>query len=179
MTTKKKIPAEGAGNKQQATPAKNKTSSLRPICNPCNEDSNFFDHLRSAATLTNIARRFALEYENFPQEIKKNCYIECDRATSRGKAEALFRIIAYHLDMNVADVRIYLFMHHPSYYHGVINFASKIPCKNRRASGAEDIDTIVHERIADYLDEWTCGLQTCTDAILKDMDNHGEEYDNG
>lgn len=169
MTTKKK-----AATPQQAT-----ASVLRPICNPCNEDSDFFDHLRAADALTNIARQFSLEYEMSSTEIKKNCYIECDRATSRGKAEALFRIIAYHLNMNVADVRIYLFLKCPSYYHGVINFASKIPCKNRRAKNADDIDTIVHERVAEYLENYTVGLQICTDTVLADMDKHEEEYDNG
>lgn len=184
MTTKKKIPAEGAGNKktspsQQATSTESKkTSSMRPICNPCNEDSDFFDHLRDAATLRNIARRFALEYENRPQEIKKNCYIECGKPTPRGKAEALFRIIAYHLDMNVADVRIYL-CHYTTYYRNLLKFAAKIPCKNCKAKDATDIDTIVHERIADYLDTWTNSLQFATNTVLAEMDAHGEEYDNG
>lgn len=167
-TPQKKIP----------TDKKQTISYLRPICNPCNEDSDFFDHLRDAATLRNIARRFALEYENRPQEIKKNCYIECDKPTPRGKAEALFRIIAYHLDMNVADVRIYLYFS-TTYYRSLLNFAAKIPCKNCKAKDATDIDTIVHERIADYLDTWTNSLQLATNDILAEMDTHGEEYDNG
>ena len=127
-------------------------TKLRPICYPCNEDKDLFDHLRDERTVMEIATKFAAIYETAPEDIRKQYYIECDKPTPRGKAEALFRIIAYHLDMNVIDVSTLILWNNYNTYISLLKFAAKLPCANRKVKDSEDMDTTIHALIADYLD---------------------------
>ena len=150
-------------------------TKLRPICYPCNEDKDLFDNLRDALVANRVAIKLAYQYETAPEDIRKQYYIECDKPTPRGKAEALFRIIAYHLDMNVLDVRAYLFWKIPSIYIELQKFAAKLPCANRKAKDSEDIDTTIHALVADYLDA-TLTMQTnAMNAVCTDRIKHGED----
>ena len=150
-------------------------TKLRPICYPCNEDKDLFDNLRDERTVMRIANKFAVIFEITPNLVRSDYYIECDKPTQRGKAEALFRIIAYHLDMNVVDVRAYLFWKIPSIYVELQKFAAKLPCANRKAKGSEDIDTTIHALVADYLDETLSAQDMAMNAIYTDRVKHGED----
>ena len=152
-------------------------TKLRPICYPCNEDKDLFDNLRDERTVMHIATKFAVMFEITPNLVRSDYYIECDKPTPRGKAEALFRIIAYHLDMNVVDVRAYLFWKIPSIYIELQKFAAKLPCANRKAKGSEDIDTTIHALVADYLDETLSAQDMAMNAIYTDRVKHHEEED--
>ena len=152
-------------------------TKLRPICYPCNEDKDLFDNLRDAFVANRVAIKLAYQYETVPEDIRKQYYIECDKPTPRGKAEALFRILAYHLDMNVLDVRAYLFWRIPSIYIELQKFAAKLPCANRKAKGSEDIDTTIHALVADYLDETLSAQDNAMNAVCNDRVKHGEEED--
>lgn len=150
-------------------------TKLRPICYPCNEDKDLFDNLRDALVANRVAIQLAYQYETAPEDIRKQYYIECDKPTPRGKAEALFRIIAYHLDMNVIDVRAYLFWKIPSIYVELQKFAAKLPCANRKAKDSEDIDTTIHALIADYLDVTLSAQHAAMNAIWNDRVKHHED----
>ena len=150
-------------------------TKLRPICYPCNEDKDLFDNLRDALVANRVAIKLAYQYETAPEDIRKQYYIECDKPTPRGKAEALFRIIAYHLDMNVLDVRAYLFWKIPSIYIELQKFAAKLPCANRKAKDSEDIDTTIHALVADYLDKILTAQYNATNAVCTDRIKHGED----
>ena len=152
-------------------------TKLRPICYPCNEDKDLFDHLRDERTVMRIANKFAVMLEVTPNLVRSDYYIECDKPTPRGKAEALFRILAYHLDMNVVDVRAYLFWKIPSIYVELQKFAAKLPCANRKAKGSEDIDTTIHALVADYLDETLSAQDNAMNAVYTDRVKHHEEED--
>ena len=152
-------------------------TKLRPICYPCNEDKDLFDHLRDERTVMQIANKFAVMLEVTPNLVRSDYYIECDKPTPRGKAEALFRILAYHLDMNVVDVRAYLFWKIPSIYVELQKFAAKLPCANRKAKGSEDIDTTIHALVADYLDETLSAQDNAMNAVYTDRVKHHEEED--
>lgn len=150
-------------------------TKLRPICYPCNEDKDLFDHLRDERTVMRIAIKFAALYETAPEDIRKQYYIECDKPTPRGKAEALFRIIAYHLDMNVIDVSTLILWNNYNTYINLLKFAAKLPCANRKAKGSEDIDTTIHALIADYLDETLSAQDAAMNAIYTDRVKHHED----
>lgn len=150
-------------------------TKLRPICYPCNEDKDLFDNLRDALVANRVAIKLAYQYETAPEDIRKQYYIECDKPTPRGKAEALFRIIAYHLDMNVLDVRAYLFWKIPSIYIELQKFAAKLPCANRKAKDSEDIDTTIHALVADYLDKILTAQHNAMNAVCTDRIKHGED----
>ena len=150
-------------------------TKLRPICYPCNEDKDLFDHLRDELTVMEIATKFAEIYETAPEDIRKQYYIECDKPTPRGKAEALFRIIAYHLDMNVIDVRALVFGYEPNLYRMLLKFAAKLPCASRKAKDSEDIDTTVHCMVADMLDEVSTMQTNAMNAIYTDRVKHHED----
>ena len=150
-------------------------TKLRPICYPCNEDKDLFDNLRDALVANRVAIKLAYQYETAPEDIRKQYYIECDKPTPRGKAEALFRIIAYHLDMNVLDVRAYLFWKIPSIYIELQKFAAKLPCAKRKAKDSEDIDTTIHALVADYLDKILTAQHNAMNAVCTDRIKHGED----
>lgn len=150
-------------------------TKLRPICCPCNEDKDLFDHLRDAFVANRVAIKLAYQYETAPEDIRKQYYIECDKPTPRGKAEALFRIIAYHLDMNVIDVRALIFWETPRIYIELQKFAAKLPCANRKAKGSEDIDTTIHALVADYLDETLTAQDNAMNAVYTDRIKHHED----
>lgn len=150
-------------------------TKLRPICYPCNEDKDLFDHLRDALVAKRVAIKLAYQYETAPEDIRKQYYIECDKPTQRGKAEAMFRIIAYHLDMNVIDVRALLFWKIPSIYIELQKFAAKLPCANRKAKGSEDIDTTIHALVSDYLDKILSTQDAAMNAIYTDRVKHHED----
>ena len=150
-------------------------TKLRPICYPCNEDKDLFDNLRDALVANRVAIKLAYQYETAPEDIRKQYYIECDKPTPRGKAEALFRIIAYHLDMNVLDVRAYLFWKIPSIYIELQKFAAKLPCANRKAKDSEDIDTTIHALVEDYLDKILTAQHNAMNAVCTDRIKHGED----
>ena len=150
-------------------------TKLRPICYPRNEDKDLFDNLRDALVANRVAIQLAYQYETAPEDIRKQYYIECDKPTPRNKAEALFRIIAYHLDMNVIDVRAYLFWKIPSIYVELQKFAAKLPCANRKAKDSEDIDTTVHGLVSDMLDEAYTTQTNAINAIYTDRVKHGED----
>ena len=152
-------------------------TKLRPICYPCNEDKDLFDHLRDALVANRVAIKLACQYETAPEDIRKQYYIECDKPTPRGKAEALFRIIAYHLDMNVLDVRAYLLWNNYNTYISLLKFAAKLPCANRKAKDSEDIDTTIHALVADYLDEILSAQDMAMNVIYTDRVKHHEEED--
>ena len=152
-------------------------TKLRPICYPCNEDKDLFDHLRDALVANRVAIKLACQYETAPEDIRKQYYIECDKPTPRGKAEALFRIIAYHLDMNVVDVRAYLLWNNYNTYISLLKFAAKLPCANRKAKDSEDIDTTIHALVADYLDEILSAQDMAMNVIYIDRVKHHEEED--
>lgn len=150
-------------------------TKLRPICYPCNEDKDLFDHLRDERTVMKIATKFAAMFETAPNIIRSNYYIECDKPTPRGKAEALFRIIAYHLDMNVIDVSTVVLWNNYNTYISLLKFAAKLPCANRKAKGSEDIDTTVHCMVANYLDATLSEQDMAMNAIYTDRVKHGED----
>lgn len=150
-------------------------TKLRPICYPCNEDKDLFDHLRDARAAIGIASRLNVKYGIAPENIRKQYYIECDKPTPRGKAEALFRIIAYHLDMNVVDVRALVFGYEPNLYWMLLKFAAKLPCANRKAKDSEDIDTTVHGLISDLLDEAFEAQNAAMNTIYDDRTKHHED----
>ena len=150
-------------------------TKLRPICYPCNEDKDLFDHLRDALVANRVAIKLACQYETAPEDIRKQYYIECDKPTPRGKAEALFRIIAYHLDMNVVDVRAYLLWNNYNTYISLLKFAAKLPCANRKAKDSEDIDTTIHALVADYLDEILSAQDMAMNVIYIDRVKHHED----
>ena len=150
-------------------------TKLRPICYPSNEDKDLFDHIRDERTVMRIATKFAAIYETVPEDIRKQYYIECDKPTPRGKAEALFRIIAYHLDMNVIDVSTLILWNNYNTYISLLKFAAKLPCANRKAKGSEDIDTTIHALVADYLDETLSAQDAAMNAIYTDRVKHGED----
>lgn len=150
-------------------------TKLRPICYPCNEDKDLFDNLRDALVANRVAIKLAYQYETAPEDIRKQYYIECDKPTPRGKAEALFRIIAYHLDMNVLDVRAYLFWKIPSIYIELQKFAAKLPCAKRKAKDSEDIDTTIHALVADYLAKILTAQHNAMNAVCTDRIKHGED----
>lgn len=150
-------------------------TKLRPICYPCNEDKDLFDNLRDERTVMRIANKFAAIYETVPEDIRKQYYIECDKPTPRGKAEALFRIMAYHLNMNVVDVSTLVLWNSYNTYISLLKFAAKLPCANRKAKGSEDIDTTIHALVADYLDEVLSAQDMAMNAIQTDRVKHGED----
>lgn len=150
-------------------------TKLRPICYPSNEDKDLFDHLRDECTIMQVANRFAAMYETAPEDIRKRYYIECDKPTPRGKAEAMFRIIAYHLNMNVIDVRALVFWKIPSIYIELQKFAAKLPCANRKAKDSEDIDTTIHALVSDYLDKILSTQDSAMNAIYTDRVKHHED----
>lgn len=150
-------------------------TKLRPICCPCNEDKDLFDHIRDERTVMEIATKFAAIYETAPEDIRKQYYIECDKPTPRGKAEALFRIIAYHLNMNVVDVSTLILWNNYNTYISLLKFAAKLPCANRKAKDSEDIDTTIHALIADYLDETLSAQDAAMNAIYTDRVKHHED----
>lgn len=150
-------------------------TKLRPICYPCNEDKDLFDNLRDERTVMRIATKFAAIYETVPENIRKQFYIECDKPTPRGKAEALFRIIAYHLDMNVIDVSTLILWNNYNTYISLLKFTAKLPCANRKAKGSEDIDTIIHAMVADNLNELYESQNMAMNAIWDDRVKHHED----
>ncbi len=150
-------------------------TKLRPICYPCNEDKDLFDHLRDERTVMRIANKFAVMFEITPNIVRSDYYIECDKPTSRGKAEALFRIIAYHLNMNVIDVRALVFWNDASTYLSLLKFAAKLPCANRKAKDSEDIDTTVHCMVSNILDALSTMQDKAMNAVYTDRVKHGED----
>lgn len=150
-------------------------TKLRPICSPCNEDKDLFDNLRDERTVMRIANKFAVMGEITPNLVRSDYYIECDKPTPRGKAEALFRIIAYHLDMNVIDVSTLILWNNYNTYMSLLKFAAKLPCANRKAKGSEDIDTTIHALVADYLDETLTAQYKAMNAVYTDHVKHGED----
>ena len=152
-------------------------TKLRPICYPCNEDKDLFDHLRDAFVANRVAIKLAYQYETASEDIRKQYYIECDKPTPRGKAEALFRILAYHLDMNVVDVSTLILWNNYNTYISLLKFAAKLPCANRKAKGSEDIDTTIHALVADYLDETLSAQDNAMNAVYTDRVKHHEEED--
>ena len=152
-------------------------TKLRPICYPCNEDKDLFDHLRDALVANRVAIKLACQYETAPEDIRKQYYIECDKPTPRGKAEALFRIIAYHLNMNVVDVSTLILWNNYNTYISLLKFAAKLPCANRKAKDSEDIDTTIHALVADYLDEILSAQDMAMNVIYIDRVKHHEEED--
>lgn len=152
-------------------------TKLRPICHPCNEGKDLFDHLRDERTVVRIANKFAVMVEITPNLVRSDYYIECDKPTPRGKAEALLRIIAYHLNMNVDDVSTLILWNNYNTYMDLLKFAAKLPCANRKAKGSEDIDTTVHALVADYLDETLTAQDNAMNAVYTDRVKHHEEED--
>lgn len=152
-------------------------TKLRPICYPCNEDKDLFDNLRDERTVMRIANKFAVMGEIAPNIVRSDYYIECDKPTPRGKAEALFRIIAYHLDMNVIDVSTLILWNNYNTYMSLLKFAAKLPCANRKAKGSEDIDTTIHALVADYLDETLTAQYKAMNSVNTDRVKHHEEED--
>lgn len=152
-------------------------TKLRPICHPCNEGKDLFDHLRDERTVMKIANKFAVMVEITPNLVRSDYYIECDKPTPRGKAEALLRIIAYHLNMNVDDVSTLILWNNYNTYMDLLKFAAKLPCANRKAKGSEDIDTTVHALVADYLDETLTAQDNAMNAVYTDRVKHHEEED--
>lgn len=150
-------------------------TKLRPICYPCNEDKDLFDHLRDERTAMEIATKFAVMFEITPNLVRKRYYIECDKPTQRGKAEALFRIIAYHLDMNVVDVRALVFGYEPGTYLSLLKFAATLPCAKRKAKDSEDIDTTVHCMVSNILDAVSTMQTNAMNAIQTDRVKHHED----
>lgn len=150
-------------------------TKLRPICYPCNEDKDLFDNLRDERTVMRIATKFAAIYETAPEDIRKQYYIECDKPTPRGKAEALFRIIAYHLDMSVIDVSTLILWNNYNTYMSLLKFAAKLPCANRKAKGSENIDTTIHALVSDNLDGILTAQNQAMNAIITDRVKHGED----
>ena len=150
-------------------------TKLRPICYPCNEDKDLFDHLRDERTVMQIANKFAVIFEITPNLVRSDYYIECDKPTPRGKAEALFRIIAYHLNMNVIDVSTLILWNNYNTYISLLKFAAKLPCANRKAKGSEDIDTTIHALVADYLDETLSAQDMAMNAVYTDRVKHHED----
>ena len=150
-------------------------TKLRPICYPCNEDKDLFDHLRDAFVANRVAIKLAYQYETAPEDIRKQYYIECDKPTPRGKAEALFRIIAYHLNMNVIDVSTLILWNNYNTYISLLKFAAKLPCANRKAKGSEDIDTTIHALVADYLDDTLSAQNAAMNAVWNDRVKHHED----
>lgn len=150
-------------------------TKLRPICYPCNEDKDLFDHLRDEYTVMRIANKFAVMYEITPNLVRSDYYIECDKPTPRGKAEALFRIIAYHLNMNVIDVRALVFWNNARTYINLLNFAAKLPCANRKAKDSENIDTTIHAMVSELLDELLSAQDSAMNEILTDRVKHHED----
>ena len=149
-------------------------TKLRPICYPSNEDKDLFDHIRDERTVMEIANKFAVMFEITPNIVRSDYYIECDKPTPRGKAEALFRIIAYHLNMNVIDVRALVFWNDASTYLSLLKFASMLPCANRKAKGSEDIDTTVHCMVSNILDAVLTMQDKAMNAVYTDRVKHGE-----
>lgn len=150
-------------------------TKLRPICYPSNEDKDLFDHLRDERTVMRIANRFAIMFEITPNIVRNDYYIECDKPTQRGKAEALFRIIAYHLDMNVVDVRALVFWNDKGTYQSLLKFAAKLPCAKRKAEDSEDIDTTVHGLVSDILDAVHTKQNEAMNTIQTDRTKHHED----
>lgn len=150
-------------------------TKLRPICYPCNEDKDLFDNLRDERTVMHIANKFAVMIEIAPNLVRSDFYIECDKPTPRGKAEALFRIIAYHLDMNVIDVSTLILWNDYNTYISLLKFAAKLPCANRKAKGSENIDTTIHALVADYLDGILTAQNQAMNAIITDRVKHHED----
>ena len=150
-------------------------TKLRPICYPSNEDKDLFDHLRDERTVIEIANTFAVMFEITPNTVSNGYYIECDKPTPRGKAEALFRIIAYHLNMNVIDVRALVFWNDSSAYISLLKFAAKLPCANRKAKNSEDIDTTVHCMVSNILDAVSTMQDKAMNAVYDDRVKHGED----
>ena len=152
-------------------------TKLRPICCPCNEDKDLFDNLRDERAVMHIATKFAVMVEITPNLVRSDYYIECDKPTPRGKAEALFRIIAYHLDMNVIDVSTLILWNNYNTYMSLLKFAAKLPCANRKAKGSENIDTTIHALVADCLDDTLTAQNAAMNAIWNDRVKHHEEED--
>lgn len=150
-------------------------TKLRPICYPCNEDKDLFEHLRDERTVMYIANKFTIMFEITPNIVRNDYYIECDKPTPRGKAEALFRIIAYHLDMNVVDVRALVFWNDAGTYQSLLKFAAKLPCAKRKAKDSEDIDTTVHGLVSDTIDTVFAKQTAAMNAIQTDSTKHGED----
>lgn len=150
-------------------------TKLRPICYPCNEDKDLFEHLRDERTVMRIANRFMIMFEVTPNIVCSDYYIECDKPTPRGKAEALFRIIAYHLDMNVVDVRALIFWNDAGTYQSLLKFAAKLPCAKRKAKDSEDIDTTVHGLVSDILGAVFAKQTAAMNAIYDDRTKHHED----
>ena len=153
-------------------------TKLRPICYPCNEDKDLFDHLRDERAVMRIANKFAVMAEIAPNIVRSDYYIECDKPTPRGKAEALFRIIAYHLNMNVIDVSTLILWNSYNTYISLIKFAAKLPCANRKAKGSEDIDTTIHALVADYLDSMSKTQDKAMNTVYDDRVKHHEDEEN-
>lgn len=150
-------------------------TKLRPICYPCNEDKDLFEHLRDERTVMRIANRFMIMFEVTPNIVRSDYYIECDKPTPRGKAEALFRIIAYHLDMNVVDVRALIFWNDAGTYQSLLKFAAKLPCAKCKAKDSEDIDTTVHGLVSDILGAVFAKQTAAMNAIYDDRTKHHED----
>lgn len=150
-------------------------TKLRPICYPCNEDKDLFNHLRDERTVVSIAYKFATMAECSSNYIREQYYIECDKPTPRGKAEALFRIIAYHLDMNVIDVRALVLWYNTPMYWSLLKFATKLPCANRKVKGSEDIDTTIHGMVADLLDNMSRTQDKAMNTVCDDRVKHHED----
>lgn len=150
-------------------------TKLRPICFPYNEDKDLFEHLCDERTVMRIANRFAIMFEITPNIVRSDYYIECDKPTPRGKAEALFRIIAYHLNMNVVDVRALVFWNAAGTYRSLLKFAATLPCAKRKAKDSEDIDTTVHGLVSDILDAVSTKQTAAMDTIQTNRTKHGED----
>lgn len=150
-------------------------TKLRPICYPCNEDKDLFDNLRDERTAMEIATKFAVMFEITPNLVRSDYYIECDKPTPRGKAEALFRIIAYHLNMNVIDVRALVFWNDAGTYLSLLKFAATLPCAKRKNKDSEDIDTTVHCLVSNILDAVSTMQDKAMNAIYTDRVKHGED----
>lgn len=150
-------------------------TKLRPICYPCNEDKDLFDNLRDERTAMEIATKFAVMFEITPNLVRHDYYIECDKPTPRGKAEALFRIIAYHLNMNVIDVRALVFWNDAGTYLSLLKFAGTLPCAKRKAKDSEDIDTTVHCLVSNILDAVSTMQDKAMNAIYTDRVKHHED----
>lgn len=150
-------------------------TKLRPICYPCNEDKDLFDHLRDERTAMEIATKFAVMFEITPNLVRSDYYIECDKPTPRNKAEALFRIIAYHLDMNVIDVRALIFWNDAGTYLNLLKFAATLPWAKRKAKDSEDIDTTVHCLVSNILDAVSTMQDKAMYAIYTDRVKHHED----
>lgn len=153
-------------------------TKLRPICQQSSKDKELFEHLRDERVVMEIAKKFAAMVETTPEDIRKQYYIECDKPTPRGKAEALLRIIAYHLDMNVVDVSVLILWNSFNAYTSLMKFAAKLPCANRKAKGSEDIDTTVHGLVADCLDGMLSVLDKTIDTVCNDRTTHHEDEEN-